>query len=254
MSRAARLRRDHLDLLEQQLVFIGLDDTDTLESRGTGHLARHIAAALAADYSMLGVTRHQLLVDPRVPYTAKNSSAAIVLQAKGRFEANELMARVQAVMREHFILGSDPGLCIASHVPSAITTFGRRVQQELVTQEEARALAAAHDIRLVGLGGTEDGVTGALAAVGLAASGNDGRYVMVGRSRDLCGLQSVATVLAAGIADVRMLDGRPVTQGLILTDRLRPARRGAQPIAFVERCHEPIGGSADGYWRPLKLD
>ena len=61
------------------MIFIGLDDTDTLESRGTGHLARQIAAALAADYAVLGVVRHQLLRDPRVPCTKNNSSAAILL-------------------------------------------------------------------------------------------------------------------------------------------------------------------------------
>mgnify|MGYP000273024857 CR=1 FL=1 len=58
------------------MLFIGLDDTDNLESRGTGHLARQIAATLSADYSVLGVTRHQLLLDPRVPCTKNNSSAA----------------------------------------------------------------------------------------------------------------------------------------------------------------------------------
>jgi hypothetical protein len=248
--------------LEQRLLFIGLDDTDTLESQGTGHLARQIAAALAADYRVLGVTRHQLLVDSRVPYTAKNSSAAILLEPNGGFAPGALMERVQAVMREHFNPGSDPGLCIAPHVPEAISAFGRRAQQDLVAQAEARALAAAHAIQLLGLGGTEDGVIGALAAVGLAATGDDGRYVMVGRARDLSGLRTVAAVLAAGIADVRTLDGRPVTEGLILTDKLRPARRGAQAVAFVERCLERVEGAGPelaegatgGYWRPLKLD
>jgi hypothetical protein len=252
------------------LLFIGLDDTDTLASRGTGHLARRIAAVLAANYSMLGVTRHQLLVDPRVPYTAKNSSVAIVLQTSRCFEANGLATHVQALVREYFNPGSDPGLCIGSRVPGAITTFGRRVQQGVVTQEEARTLAAAHGIPLIGLGGTEDGVIGALAAVGLAAGGDDGRYVMVGRMRELSGLQSVDAVLAAGVADVRTVDGRPVTKGLILTDKLRPARRGAEPIAVVEwspglgegacpqtgegACPEPGEGWSSGYWRPLKLD
>lgn len=227
-------------------LIIGLDDTDTLESRGTGHLARTIAAVLARDYPLLGVTRHQLLFDPRVPYTAKNSSASIVLAPNGRVAPKALMAHVQAIMREHFNPGSDPGLCIAPHVPTPITAFGRRAQREIVTQEEARSLAAAHAIALIGLGGSEDGVIGALAAVGLAASGDDGRYVLVGRSRDLTGLQSVADVLEAGIAEVRTLDGHQVTKGLILTDKLRPARRGARPITYVER--------AEGYWRPLKLD
>ena len=82
--------------------------------------------------------------------------------------------------------------------------------------------------------------------MGLAASGEDGRYVLVGRSRQLRGLQPVQQLLAAGIVAVRTADGRPVTEGLVQTDRLRPARRGGQPIAVVER-------EAD-HWLPLKLD
>ena len=61
-------------------IYIGMDDTDNLESRGTGHLARTIAQELAAEYQLLGVTRHQLLVDERVPYTSHNSSAVIELE------------------------------------------------------------------------------------------------------------------------------------------------------------------------------
>ena len=74
------------------MIFIGLDDTDTLESRGTGHLARQIAAALAADYAVLGVVRHQLLRDPRVPCTKNNSSAAILLDGDRTATSAELTA------------------------------------------------------------------------------------------------------------------------------------------------------------------
>jgi len=239
---------------EPRCICIGLDDTDTLESRGTGHLARQIAADLSPDYAVLGVTRHQLLLDPRVPYTAKNSSAAVVLGRDGLPSLDTLMTRVRELVETHHSPGSDPGLCIADRIPRDVTLFGQRVKQEIVTQQEARALARIHNIRLVGLGGSSDGVIGALAAVGLAASGEDGRYVLVGRSRLLHGLQPVTAVLAAGIAEVRTVDGRPVTDGLILTDRLRPARRGAQPVAIVERCPELARGGTVGYWRPLKLD
>ena len=232
--------------MKQNLIFIGLDDTDTLESRGTGHLARQIATSLASDYSVLGVIRHQLLVDPRVPYTAKNSSAAILISANGTSELETLGDRARALVRDHFNPGSDPGLCVSRAVPAAVTAFGRRAQQEVVTQDDARALAAAHDIILTGLGGTEAGVIGALAAVGLAADGDDGRYVMVGQARGLRGLHLVSAVLAAGVAEVQTLQGHRVTQGLILTDKLRPARRRGRPIAIVEW--------AEGYWRPLKLD
>jgi hypothetical protein len=188
------------------MFLIGIDDTDTLESRGTGHLARQIAAALAADYPVLGVTRHQLLVDPRVPCTRNNSSAAIALDVNGRLAPVVLLERVRALMLADYQPGSDPGLCVARDVPAAITEFGRRAQRQLVAQDEARALAVYYAIPLMGLGGDQGGVIGALAAVGLAASGEDGRYVQVGRSRELSGLRPVPAVLAAG--GVFRLSGR----------------------------------------------
>ena len=228
------------------MLFVGIDDTDTLESRGTGHLARQIAAALAADYRVLGVTRHQLLVDPRVPCTKKNSCAAIALDGNGSTDPAAVLVLAQALMVANYQPGSDPGLCVIRDVPAAVVEFGRRVQRQLVTQQEARSLAESHSISLVGLGGDEDGVIGALAAVGLAASGEDGRYVMVGRSRDLTGLQPVSALLAAGVAAVQTLEGEPVTEGLVLTDKLRPARRGGRPVAVVEW--------AGDCWQPLKLD
>lgn len=228
------------------MIFIGLDDTDNLTSRGTGHLARHIATVLATHYSLLGVTRHQLLEDSRVPCTKKNSCATIILDADGELDTKTLFEQVQGMVLTDFQPGSDPGLCLAQSVPNAIIDFGRRVQNQLVTQAEARTLAETHTIPLIGLGGDEDGVIGALAAVGLAASGQDGRYVQVGRVRELGGLQGVSMVLAAGVKTVQTLAGQPVTEGLVQTDKLRPARRGGRPVAVVEW--------AGDYWRPLKLN
>jgi hypothetical protein len=43
-----------------------------------------------------------------------------------------------------------------------------------------------------------------------------------------------------------MLDGQPVTKGLVLVDKMRPARRNGQPVLFVER--------QEDHWLPLKLD
>ena len=111
------------------MFFIGLDDTDTTESRGTGHLARQIAATLAADYPVLGVTRHQLLVDPRVPCTKNNSCAAIALGANGDLDPQALLEKVRGLMLDDFQPGSDPGLCVTRAVPLAISEFGRRVQR-----------------------------------------------------------------------------------------------------------------------------
>jgi len=231
------------------MLFIGLDDTDTLETRGTGHLARFIAAELAngaGKYEVIGVTRHQLLVDPRVPCTKNNSSATIHVREDERISLDEVMARVRAIMMSDFVPGSDPGLCVARKVPGAVVEFGRRAKETLVTLAEARSLASSYGMHLEGLGGDESGMIGALSAVGLAATGDDGRYVLVGCCRDLAGLQPVQALLDAGVVSVETREGQHVTDGLVQTDKLRPARRTGQPVALVEW--------AGDHWEPIRLD
>lgn len=229
------------------MIYIGLDDTDTLESRGTGHLARLIASELERDYPISGVTRHQLLDDPRVPKTAKNSCAAISIDGPSDpAKMIILLDRVRIMMLDNFQHGSDPGLCIASSIPQQVIDFGHKAQTQLLSQKEAESIARDHAISLIGLGGTNDGIIGALAAVGLVASCNDGRYVQVGKSRDLAGLVTVEELCLAGVPTVMTNDGQPVTCGFVQTDKIRPARRGGKPVAVVEWRGD--------HWFPLKLD
>jgi len=227
------------------MIFIGIDDTDMPDTRGTGRLARDIAGALNTDYDVVAVTRHQLSTDPRVPCTHKNSCAALHIAAD-HHAVPALVDRVSDLLRADFIPGSDPGLCVTTAPPEQITAFGRKAKKTFVLQEEARRLAAGFQIELIGLGGTEEGVIGALAAVGLAAGGNDGRYILLGHIRHLTGLQPVDAVLAAGVTAVQTLAGTPVTSGLVLTDKMRPARRRGQPVTVVK--------AENGQWLPLKLD
>ena len=228
------------------MIFIGIDDTDTLQSRGTGRLARNIAAVLANDFSIQGVVRHQLLQDPRVPFTSHNSSATIILDEKDEADLGSLFNRVKNLMLSDFQVGSDPGLCVTRSIPGEIVEHGLQAQKRIVTQKEARDLARAHGIALEGLGGTQDGVIGALASVGLTSTGEDGRYLLCGKVRDLGGLLPLETVLDAGVTEVRTLDGKTVTSGMVLSDKIRPARRGGKPVAYVEW--------RDDHWEPLKLN
>jgi hypothetical protein len=226
------------------MIYIGMDDTDNLQSRGTGLLARQVAQELAADHVVLGVIRQQLLRDPRVPCTKNNSSKAIVLD--GDEDLVALAARVRALMLADYQPGSDPGLCVSALVPAEVRAFGQRAQREFLAQGEARALAVRHGMYLEGLGGDEMGVIGALAAVGLTAGGDAGRYIQAGQVRALSGLQPVSAILAAGIAVVQTATGESVTEGLVQADRLRPARRGGRAVAVVQR--------QDDIWLPVKLD
>jgi hypothetical protein len=228
------------------MIFIGLDDTDTLSSRGTGRLARDIAADLSADFRVLGVVRHQLLKDPRVPFTSHNSSATIMLYEISRVDIQDLFQRVKNLMLSDFQDGSDPGLCVTRDIPESVVVYGRQVQKRLVKQDETRELARTHGIALEGLGGTEDGIIGALASVGLTACGDDGRYLLIGGVRDLKGLLPIEAVLDAGVKEVRTMQGETITSGIMQSDKIRPARRGGEPIAYVEW--------RDDCWNPIKLD
>lgn len=232
------------------MIYIGLDDTDNKTSRGTGRLARAIAATLPERFKVRGITRHQLLVDPRVPYTSHNSSAALHLMEDGDVDLSALADQVQALMLADFQAGSDPGLCVARTVAPEMAEFGRRAKTEVVHQSEARELANHCNCILRGLGGTQDGVIGALAGVGLAATGEDGRFILVGTMRELDGVQTVRAILDSGIAEVRSMDGQMLKDGLIDTDgRLRPAFREGRPILFVTPKEDD-----PSLWVQVKLD
>ncbi|MCM2466390.1 ABC transporter substrate-binding protein [Methanoculleus oceani] len=218
-------------------LYLGIDDTDTRESRGTGRLARMIAAELARSYTVTGVTRHQLFVHPAVPYTSHNSSAVIHIQDTGNGIAAGVFAAAKELMLNDFIEGSDPGICVAAdrEIGNDLSRFGFSAKTSIVTQEQARTLAREAGVLLEGLGGTEDGVIGALAGIGLAASGNDGRFVQKGTTRDLRGNQTVAAILASGVDRVETRDGAVVGEGVVALRKFpKPARVGGKAVLFVE--------------------
>ena len=161
-------------------ILIAIDDTDNLESRGTGE----IASLIAEDLQQRGwgscsfVSRHQLFVHPDIPYTSHNSAMCFFADiGEGRLEP--VIELVGAFLERESAEGSDPGLCVA--VPGAmaspleLSAFGRRAKQEVVTMEEAYQLARRLGVHLSQHGGTGQGVIGALAGAGLRLGGNDGR-------------------------------------------------------------------------------
>ncbi|HET9983974.1 MAG TPA: hypothetical protein VFQ38_10320 [Longimicrobiales bacterium] len=246
------------------MILVGIDDTDTPESAGTNQLARRLVASLPPGFEALLVLRHQLLFDPRVPYTSKNGSASILLREEPGAAVDALLDALRREMRAWYVPGSDPGLCVATEAPANVVAFGRRCQRELVGQAEARALAADAGIHLEGLGGTEDGVIGALAAVGLLASADDGRVVhRPGWSWPdaFAGPRPVAEVRARGVdAVLEHRSGAEVAGGSVdVGKHLRPAYRGGRVVLFVEAAQpdgapsaEP-GGARAAEWRALKL-
>ena len=235
------------------MIYVGIDDTDMPGTPGTNQNARALATHLSDRYRCALIVRHQLLQDRRVPCTTKNSAASLLLEPLNGSSVESLVDTLRSFMKRRLLAGSDPGFCVTLTVPDAITEFGGRCQNELVKQQEARDLAVTHGIHLEGCGGTEDGVIGALAAVGLVAEGNDGRVVQIGSwPDDLCGPQNILSLKARDV-EVRCLEsGRTVTTGTVdVGKHLRPNYRGKRIVlhARPESCDCP----ETDFWRAVRL-
>jgi tRNA(Ile2) C34 agmatinyltransferase TiaS len=219
-------------------IYIGFDDTDNITAdRGTGKLARWFEDELPEGCRMEGVVRQQLLVDERIPYTSHNSSACAVIHASDASSVALLTARAIEHVERHSLQGSDPGLCIAPEDGDALAgliAFGRACTSRVVTQQEA--LAAASSFHLSGHGGTNDGIIGAAAAVGLTASGWSGRFIEYGNLRSFADPVRVSELERSNILVVSSdRDARVPAPGDIVYTKgwLRPRLWGKRAVLLV---------------------
>jgi hypothetical protein len=230
-------------------LLLGVDDTDVIGQKpGTGRLARDLGAYLQRQglAQLVGVVRHQLLVDPRIPYTSHNSPACLMVTAPVS-AAQEIFDIAAGYIVTRCAPGSDPGLCLAEQekVEAEVVRFGQRASSEVVGKLDATTLASAQHLILQELGGTGDGVIGALAAVGLTAAGNAGRFLeWRGGLRDLGERVAAGELRRRGIEILCIArDGEVVpSDAIIITgDWVRPRLLLGRPVLLVER--------PDGEWR-----
>jgi len=224
---------------EKMTIYLAMDDTDNLESRGTGRLARAAASAISQDYRITGVTRHQLFVHEAIPFTSHNSCAVIHVEASGTEAKNHIFETAKEVMLNDFIEGSDPGIGVAEtgDIREPLISFGYDAQRMVLNQDKARTLAKNLGIRLEGLGGTEDGVIGTMAGLGLAYTKNDGRYLLLGKVRDITGPAPVRALIDAGVEVVYTTDGRLIEDGLVIVEEgksVKPCPVNGKAVLFVE--------------------
>jgi hypothetical protein len=150
------------------------------------------------------------------------------------------VALSRAFLLEHSAPGSDAGLCVTAveAVADGITAFGTRAKREVVKVAEASELAASIGAHLEGLTGTGLGVIGALAAVGLRAAANDGRFLWLPRLRET--LRGVYGRGAARRARVwtrreRKMGRRPGNDARVAVgDWPRPLLRGGRRVFLIQ--------------------
>ena len=219
------------------MIYVGIDDTDIVGSPGTNQLARAIVRRLGRVATGAIACRHQLFFDPRVPYTSGNGSASIQLPHGADIPREELIATVRDEMLAFVVEGSDPGLAVATAVTGDMAAFAARAQTEVVSQGEARTVAEQSGCHLEGLGGTNQGIIGALAAVALAAGGNHGRIVHLQEwpwPDPFVGVQPAAVIRRRGV-EIRTSSGEAFTGDVVdVGKHLRPNLRGGRIVLFVE--------------------
>lgn len=220
--------------------YIGIDDTDNLESRGTGHLARELGNTLEEHHAakLEEITRHQLLVSPLIPYTSHNSSACLIVEADPR-SFHQLEMECRSFLLHHSASGSDAGLalCPWDEVPPELMEWGTRAKKEVLEKSAALEMSRRLNLAAAGLTGTGGGVIGALAGVGLRAAGNDGRYLWLPGLRDLSGVYTLTELLEnVPFGRVETLRGR--TPGFYdridVGDWVRPVVQGGRSVLLIE--------------------
>jgi hypothetical protein len=224
-------------------ILIGIDDTDNLETHGTGRRARQLGEMLTADglAEVDGITRHQLLIDPRIPYTSHNSSACLLVRTRDD-RLPDLIAAAQWFLLRESAPGSDAGLCVAhrSQITMAQQDFGQRAKREVLTLDQARDCAQRAGLMLEELTGTGGGIIGALAAIGLRASGDDGRFLWLRGLRDISGVYTVEQLRQAIPIDaVQTIEGAEIPQSdrVELGSWIRPLLKAGRAVLLVEPEH-----------------
>ena len=217
---------------------LGIDDTDNLESRGTGHRVRLLADWLAANQLAvpLGITRHQLLVDAQIPYTSHNSSACLSVETE--VPEDVWQAAREFLLRES-APGSDAGLTLAEwdSINECALSFAKRAKIAVLTMIEAEQTASQSRIRCEGLTGTHGGIIGALSAVGLHRAGNDGRFLWLSGLRELKGRYQAGEICKLAHVDrICTLSNSEIHSKSIVDvgEWVRPVLRDGKATLYVE--------------------
>jgi len=237
-------------------IFLCIDDTDNIESKGTGSIASEIAGVIETSGwgNCQSITRHQLLVHPDVPYTSHNSSMCFTAEIKEECLESVIQGAILQLEAES-AEGSDPGLCVV--MPERLTQlqqheiveFGLKAKREVLTKEQAYQLAESLSIHLSEHGGTGQGVIGALAGVGLRLTGNDGRFKGHHKLKS-----DKLTVTVQEILDETSIEMIRTESGLILDhdqkvrvgDKLKSVFLNQKPVLLVE----PANFDGETMWQP----
>lgn len=232
-------------MMERNHLFIGIDDTDSPVSKGTGYFSRCLGHQLeeAGLGKILGISRHQLYRSISIPFTSRNNSTCIELLSCSTMEV--LLDFVRKFIKENATEGSETGFCVATatHFPKKVMDFGLKTQKKIVTSEQALCLASEFNFHIEGVTPGAHGIIGAMAAVGLRATGNDGTMIWVKGHEisDMKGIFHAGEIYSQTRVDcITTLDGFkiPVNATIEYFENILPVIKENYVTLFVEEHHD----------------
>lgn len=156
-----------------------IDDTDELGREiSTGSLAQEIALEISSFAKVSFITRHQLLLDPRINYTSHNSSMCLVAKIS-KEQKQKVLDIALELLTNKCAKSAEPGIAAVFKDDikdtKELINFGKNAKNMLLTTKQAFETAREQNVFLKALSPNANGVIGALAGIGLRLSGGDGK-------------------------------------------------------------------------------
>jgi hypothetical protein len=234
-------------------IYLSIDDTDNLDSPGSGHLAEAMAKELqhhGLTSQCLNITRHQLFFHESIPYTSHNSSMCFPAVIN-EDNLSKVIKFAKDFLEKGSAPGSDPGLCVAVEREKldrqTLIDFGLQAKNQVFTKQDAYLLAQRTGVHLSEHGGTGDGIIGALAGIGLRLNGSDGRFrgwLNLGKAGHTISLKNLCSHSAvdAVVAD----DGMVLPEDTLITfaeDKVKTVCHNYRQVIPVTRTDNANGSS-----------
>jgi hypothetical protein len=234
-------------------ILVCIDDTDSLDSKGTGAHALQISQRITQEGWGLPkfISRHQLYVHEDIPYTSHNSAMCFEVEHVEAECLKNITELCAGYLEKESAKGSDPGLCIVKldrlSNSEELINFGKKAKQAVITKKEAYETAAKLGVHLSEHGGTGGGVIGALAGAGLRLYGNDGRIkgkYFVGQQGEV--LTAGEVLQRTNIDEIREENGDAVEvqDRIMLGEKVKGVLLGGRIVLLVERAEGAIAERA----------
>jgi tRNA(Ile2)-agmatinylcytidine synthase len=242
--------------MNQQVMHIGLDDTDSTRKGCT----TYITALLVEELEKLNVTfldyPHLTRLNPNVPWKTRGNGALCVRIKHDADLEDTIKETAISLVEDHADLGfkgTDPGIVFLQNekIPEEIRIFAENAITSIVTLKEAMGLIEKFGGEALGFKACR-GIIGALAAVGETFE-DDYTYELIAY-RDPANFGLKRKVDAASILEMDRLT-KPYTFNNVDTERGRVVitPRGPDPILFGIRGETPEAvKKAFGLVKPLE--